>query len=113
MSLNNAVYTPMSIKETNVIKAQQSTSQFKHFTIGREWNTSQTGDRLGAIRISNTLPAPVVLEPGTMLFRFPNVKREGKNDADTLISILLPVDEANANIAAEKALRAARMPKAV
>ena len=64
----------------------------KNFIIGKLWIHNVTGNRPGAIRISRNLPTSVTLEPGATLFLNTNLKRDGKQDADFNISVLLPTE---------------------
>ena len=90
------------------VTASTSNAGLKNFIIGKMWTNSQDGNRPGAIRISRDLPTDVVLKAGTTLFLNTNSKREGKNDADYSISILLPTQLADSLIEAERNLSAKR-----
>lgn len=90
------------------VVASNSNAGLKNFIIGKMWVNSQDGSRPGAIRISRDLPTDIVLKAGTTLFLSVNTKREGKNDADFSVTVLLPVAVADQLIEAERANVAAR-----
>jgi len=73
----------------------------KNFIIGKLWINSVDGSRPGAIRINRNLATDIILKAGATLFLNTNKKREGKQDADFSVSVLLPVDTANQLIEAE------------
>lgn len=88
--------------ENTPIAASQTNSGLKNFIIGKVWTASKDGTRAGAIRISRDLPRDIVIKAGTTLYLNANDKREGKQDADFSVSVLLPTDVADQMIAAER-----------
>lgn len=88
--------------------------QTKPLIIGRAWdngenNTSSTGvpqPRL-KIKLSNDLGLSITMVAGTELALWPNTlpRREGKHDPDYSVSVQLPSDIVNAEIARQKAAR--------
>lgn len=93
---------------SNPIIAAVSNEGLKNFIIGKLWLSSQDGSRPGALRISRDLPSDIVIKPGTTLFLNRNNKRDGMNDADYSVSILLPAATADSLIAQERQLAADR-----
>jgi len=93
---------------TNTIIASQTNSGLKNFIIGKMWVNSLDGVRPGSIKISRDLPGDITLNPGSTLFLSVNKKREGKQDADYSISVLVPVATADELIKAEQELIAKR-----
>lgn len=81
-----------------------SDNGLQHFIIGKLWVASVDGSRAGSIKISRTLPAGITLRAGVTMFLTHNTKREGKQDPDYSVSILLPTETANKLMTAEKAL---------
>ena len=80
----------------------------KSFIIGKKWTLSKDGSQPGAIRLNRDLPESLksrTIKASDLQF-FPNEKRQGYNDADFTVSILLPIAEADAYIAEQKANRA-------
>ena len=94
----------MDIKQP--VTASNSNAGLKNFIIGKMWINSNDNNRPGSIRISRSLPTDVVLKASTTLFLTPNKKRDGKNDADFSVTVLLPTETADALIAAEKVIAA-------
>lgn len=88
----------------------------KSLIIGRMWdngenNTSPTGvaqPRM-KIRISNELGFPITISAGTEFAIWPNAlpKRDGKQDPDYSVSVQLPADIVDAEIARQKAAKPA------
>jgi hypothetical protein len=74
----------------------------KNFIIGRAWTNSQDPTRSGSIKINRGLPAKIVLTADMTLFLTTNIKRDGKNDPDFNVSVLLPIDVADRLIEAQK-----------
>lgn len=62
------------------------------------------------ITIDRDLPVAVTLSPLERVLLFPNVKRDGKKDADLRLSIELPADQANAVITAQRAKTPVQLP---
>ena len=91
---------------TNLKNVEVSTVNdgLKHFIIAKMWVKSQDGSRAGVIRTSRSLPANIVLKANTTLYLSPNNKRDGKQDADYSISVLLPTETTNQLITAEQVL---------
>lgn len=88
--------------------ASSTNAGLKNFIIGKMWLNSVDGNRPGAIKVSRDLPTDIVLKAGTTLFLTANKKREGMNDADFSVTVLLPVETANKLIDAERVLVANR-----
>ena len=88
------------------VVASNTNEGLKNFIVGKMWTNNLAGNRPGAIRISRNLPADITLKPGTTLFLTPNNKREGKQDADFNVLVLLPVAVADKLIAAEQEITA-------
>lgn len=84
------------------VEASSLNAGLKNFIIGKLWVNSVDGSRPGAIRINRNLPTDIVLKASTTLFLNTNTKREGKQDADYSVSVLLPVETADALIAASQ-----------
>lgn len=74
----------------------------KNYIIGKLWITNVSGNKPGAIRISRNLPSDLVLKAGSTLFLNQNTKREGKQDADFSVSVLLPTELADKLIQTQK-----------
>ena len=91
----------------------------KPLIIGRAWdngenNTSPTGvpqPRL-KIRLSNELGLSITIGAGTEFALWKNTipKREGKQDPDFSVSLQLPADVVDAEIARQKAAKEATQP---
>ena len=86
------------------IEASVVNDGLKHFIVAKMWVSSQDGSRPGVIRVSRSLPANITLKANTTLYLQPNNKREGKQDADYSVSVLLPTETSNQLIAAEQIL---------
>lgn len=91
--------------KTVVSSAQSNT---KLLTIGRIWNNVKTGDRMPAMsgRLDRDLPVSVTLSPNSRFVIFKNDKREGKQDADFRLAIVLDTDVADDIIKTQRANRA-------
>lgn len=100
--------TPTPNTTSPAVEAVASNTGLKNFIVGKMWATSQDGVRPGTLRINRDLPRNIILKPDMTLFVNKNTKREGKNDADYSISILLPTATADALILEEHALAEAR-----
>ena len=70
-------------------------SNLKSVSIGKLWSKSSDGTKPGSIRISQFLPGPLTLAPGSVILMYANNKRPGKADADFTLSIRLPEQKAN------------------
>jgi len=90
----------------------QQAQTAKPLIIGKEWLTSKDGTRLGRLVLSNKLPfelvlrtptKDIVLPKGAVFNRFPNQKRDGREDADVSVSIYLPADITDELIAMQRA----------
>lgn len=89
-----------------------SASRTKPLIIGRAWDngearTSATGvpqPRI-KVRLSNNLGFPITFTPGTEIALWPNTleKRAGRQDPDYSVSVQLPADIVDAEIARQKA----------
>ena len=88
------------------VQASPLNEGLKNFIIGKLWVNSINSSRPGAIRINRNLPTEIVLKAGTTLFLSINKKREGKQDADFSVSVLLPTATAETLIAASQKLAA-------
>lgn len=97
-----------TLQNTAPVEAVASNSGLKNFIVGKAWATSQDGVRPGTLRINRDLPRNIILKPDMTLFLNKNTKRDGKNDADYSVSILLPTALADTLIAEEHALAEAR-----
>jgi|SRR3989338_1489208 len=86
----------------NSIVAASLNEGLKNYIIGKLWIHSTDGSRPGAIRINRNLATDIILKAGTTLFLNHNKKRDGKQDADFSISVLLPAATANELIEAER-----------
>lgn len=89
------------------IVAVKQNSGLMNFIIGKAWLNPGTNTP-GKININRDLPQDIILQAGTQLLLTEQKKREGKQDADYSVSILLPADTAKRLIEETKALTAAR-----
>jgi len=78
------------MEKTQSVIASCLNQGLKNFIIGKLWVNSVDGSRPGAIRINRNLAADIILKAGATLFLNTNKKREGKQDADFSVSVLLP-----------------------
>lgn len=98
--MNTQTIVPESIQTTRA------------FTVGRAWINEQRSPNSPAvvIRMDRDLPRTITLAPGSELIAFPNVKRDGKQDADFRIAVRLPREVADTLIAEQRATREAAKP---
>lgn len=73
----------------------ESNNGLKPCIIGKAWKPNTETNRFGSIKISRSLSQEIVLKAGTTLTLAPNNQREGKQDADFNVSVLLPAEVAN------------------
>lgn len=91
-----------------MIKPAKVNQGLKPFIIGKLWTSSKDSNRPGALVISRSLQESFEISAGQRFNLFPNTKREGKQDADYSVSMLLPEAEADRLIEAERAFNATR-----
>jgi len=99
--VNNFKDNIMSQETMQEVTPVSQNDGLKNFIIGKVWAQSQDGSRAGSIKINRSLPAKLVITPGMTLFLTANKKREGKQDADYSVSVLLPKETADRLIAAQ------------
>ena len=75
----------------------------KNVIIGKAWKPNPETGRQGSIKISRDLPIDLVLKAGTSLNVNFNNQREGKQDADYNISVIVPTTQADELIETMKA----------
>lgn len=80
----------------------------KNVIIGKAWKPNPETGRQGSIKISRDLPIDLVLRAGTSLNVNFNNQREGKQDADYNVSVIIPTAQANELIETMKASAAKR-----
>lgn len=90
------------------VVAQNTNSNLKNFIIAKLWLSDKSGTKAGSIKINRDLPRDITLTPGTALYLHANTNREGKQDADFSVSVLLPSQLANQLIGAQRQLFATR-----
>src|SRR3990167_4759263 len=90
------------MENTKAIVASALNEGLKSFIIGKLWIHSMNGSRPGAIRINRNLATDVIIKAGATLFLNTNTKRDGKQDADFSVSVLLPTATANQLIEVER-----------
>jgi len=74
----------------------------KSFIFGKVWINSPESNRPGTASVSRSLPTEITLKAGMTFALHLNTKREGKNDADYSMSILLPTETVDKLIEVEK-----------
>ena len=89
------------------IKAVSQDNSLMNFIVGKAWLNAGKGAQIVMDRDN---PGDIILTPGMRINLTDQTadKREGKQDADYSVSILLPVAEATRLIAEKKALIAKR-----
>lgn len=93
------------MENKDTVVASSTNSGLKNFIIGKMWINSQDGSRAGSIKINRDLPCTIALKADTTIYLHTNTKREGKNDADYSVSILLPTSTTDGLIAKVNAAR--------
>jgi len=98
--------------ETNTIVISQNNG-LKNVIIAKAWKPNPETGRQGSMKVSRDLSQDIVLKPGTTLNVNFNNQRDGKQDADYSVSVLLPTATADQLIEEMKASVAKRTAECI